>query len=184
MTLKKERADSKLGKLSQEQRAELRDLLLDAGCSLVSAQKYVRENFGVSVGTTALHHFFQRVCLPVKAARLNESAEAAEKITDENSGAFDAATNKMVKQLCFEAMSAGADADTLSKLMGILLTMRDQEIKREKLKLDTERFQWDAAEAAMEHAAAIKLISADGQMGSEEKRARVIELVFGKKPGQ
>ena len=54
-----------------------------------------------------------------------------------------------------------------------------QQTKDEQLKLAREKFEFDAAKAAMAKAAEIKSISADDSLAADEKIARVRAALFG-----
>ena len=73
----------------------------------------------------------------------------------------------------------GKVTDRLLKRQELKLRARAQETKDEQLKLAREKFEFDAAKAAMEQAAKIKGIAADDSLGADEKIARVRAALFG-----
>lgn len=75
--------------------------------------------------------------------------------------------------------SAMAIKDRLQKEQELALKSAAQSTKDEQLKLAREKFEFDAAKAAMEKAAEIKSISADDALAADEKIAKVRAALFG-----
>ena len=75
--------------------------------------------------------------------------------------------------------SAMAIKDRLQKEQELALKSAAQSTKDEQLKLAREKFEFDAAKAAMEKAAEIKTISADDALAADEKIAKVRAALFG-----
>jgi len=75
--------------------------------------------------------------------------------------------------------SAMAIKDRLQKEQELALKSAAQSTKDEQLKLAREKFEFDAAKAAMEKAAEIKTISADDSLAADEKIAKVRAALFG-----
>lgn len=88
-----------------------------------------------------------------------------------------------------------SDAKAASRYMRLAMDLRDRQLrsrevelkdaaqstKDEQLKLAREKFEFDAAKAAMEKAAEIKTISADDALAADEKIAKVRAALFGVK---
>ena len=86
-----------------------------------------------------------------------------------------------------------SDAKTANKFMQLAMALRDRQLrgrevdlkdaapstKDKQLKLAREKFEFDAAKAAMEKAAEIKTISADDALAADEKIAKVRAALFG-----
>lgn len=88
--------------------------------------------------------------------------------------------------LAATAVLQGADKDTITALGSLACGFRAnalkaaaQQTKDEQLKLAREKFEFDAAKAAMAKAAEIKSISADDSLAADEKIARVRAALFG-----
>lgn len=88
--------------------------------------------------------------------------------------------------LAATAVLQGADKDTITALGSLACGFRSnalkaaaQETKDAQLKLAREKFEFDAAKAAMAKAAEIKSISADDSLAADEKIARVRAVLFG-----
>lgn len=75
--------------------------------------------------------------------------------------------------------SAMAIKDRLQKEREIELKARAQATKDDQLRLAREKFEFDAAKAAMAKAAEIRGISADDGLSADEKIAKVREALFG-----
>lgn len=176
-----ERSDSKLKRLTQEQREQLIEQMMHGGMSQLELRDWVKKEFGISCGVTALCNFHSRHVQPRYLARITESARVAEKTgrAMEDASAFDAATIAGVKQMVFETISSGGDSGTVSRLMRLFLELRNQEIKTRQLDLDREKFEKDFTVAAMEHADTIKQIKTDSALDSDAKIAAVRKVLFG-----
>lgn len=86
-----------------------------------------------------------------------------------------------------------SDAKMANRFMQMAMALRDRQLrsrevelkdaaqstKDEQLKLAREKFEFDAAKAAMEKAAEIKTISADDALAADEKIAKVRAALFG-----
>ena len=75
--------------------------------------------------------------------------------------------------------SAMAIKDRLQKEQELALKSAARSTKDEQRKLAREKFEFDAAKAAMEKAAEIKTISADDALAADEKIAKVRAALFG-----
>lgn len=75
--------------------------------------------------------------------------------------------------------SAMAITDRIQRRRDLDLKARAQATKDDQLRLAREKFEFDAAKAAMAKAAEIKGISGDDTLDDETKIAKVIEALFG-----
>ncbi|HUS37355.1 MAG TPA: hypothetical protein VM680_18555 [Verrucomicrobiae bacterium] len=185
--MRKNRSDSILLNLPEEQQAQLAEWLL-SGVPYHKAKELLEKEFSVSFSSLSVFKpFWEQVCVPALLARRSRAVQTADEVSTaakSRPGQLDAATVDALKQKAFElAISPGADPDAVKSVFSLVLKARDQDLDAEKLKLDWEKFTFDAAKAAIEHAQKIKTISADSQLNTDQKISKVVELVFGRKPG-
>lgn len=180
--MSKPRSDSKLLSLPEEQQAKLAEWLL-SGMPYHAAQELVEKEFGVRAGLTAFSGFWSAVCSSALIARraraVNLSTEVAQEAR-KHPGQFDQATVDALQQKAFElAVSPQADPRDVKSLFMLVLKSKDQQLDQEQLKLDRDKFQFDAAEAALKNAAELKVIAADSGLSESEKIDKARQQLFG-----
>jgi hypothetical protein len=98
-------------------------------------------------------------------------------------GRLDEATIAALKQKAFElAISPGQDPEAVKAVFSLVLKARDQDLDAEKLKLDWERFTFNATEKAMAALEELRAIRNDSSLSTPEKAQRAKEILFGKRP--
>lgn len=180
---RKTRSDSKLLNLPEEQQAKLADWLLD-GMPYHAARVQVEKEFGVSVSLRAFTDFWHQVCGPALIHRRRRAVLTAEEIASEASnipGRFDAATIDALKQQAFElAIRPNANPKDVHSLFSLVLKADEQTADRERLRLDREKFEFNASRAALAHLAELRVISANPKLDETAKINAVRERLFGK----
>lgn len=144
-------------------------------------------------GMTAWYRFLGRMRLE-EAAQIAISVETAKRIAQ---GVVRADVDpklaaEMFTGLSVDAATQGNDeaakmlADSAAKYHAaalgaekLKLDAARQRTAEESLRLSREKFEFDAAKAAMEQAAKIKGIAGDDSLGADEKIARVRAALFG-----
>lgn len=159
------------------------------------AAEWAVKEFGIdSPSRTAFYAWLGRMRAEESAHRLEQAATAAAEAaalakTQTSDEAQIAAYKAMATELALRTGSAkeaekfinmaDALADKRLKAAELKLKARAQETKDKQLKLAREKFEFDAAKAAMAKAAEIKSISADDSLAADEKIARVRAALFG-----
>jgi hypothetical protein len=159
------------------------------------AADWAVKEFGVDAPSrTAFYAWLGRMRAEESAHRLEQAATAAAEAaalakTKTSDEAQIAAYKAMATELALRTGSAkeaekfinmaGALADKRLKAAELKLKARAQETKDEQLKLAREKFEFDAAKAAMDKATEIKSISADDSLAADEKIAKVRAALFG-----
>lgn len=159
------------------------------------AADWAVKEFGVDAPSrTAFYAWLGHMRADESAHRLEQAATAAAEAaalakTQTSDEAQIAAYKAMATELALRTGSAkeaekfinmaGALADKRLKAAELKLKARAQETKDEQLKLAREKFEFDAAKAAMDKAAEIKSISADDALAADEKIAKVRAALFG-----
>ncbi len=183
--MRKPNATAKLLNLPEEQQAQLADWLLN-GTPYHKAKELVLAEFGVSVSLTAFQSFWQEVCAPALLSRRKRAVSMAGEVAEEaqkTPGRFDAATVDAIKQKAFElAISPMSEPKDVKALFMLLQKGRDQDIKAQQLDLDRERFQFDAAKAALAKLPELKSIAGNNSLDQDAKLRAVREKLFGTLP--
>lgn len=177
------KSQSILLNLPEEQQAQLVEWLL-SGMQYHQAKELLEKEFGVSFRSLSVFQpFWEQVCVPAILVRRSRAVKTAEEVATAakaRPGQLDSATIDALKQKAFElAISPGADPDAVKSVFSLVLKARDQDLDAQKLKLDWEKFSFDAAKRAMEEAAKIKTIATDSKLDSDGKIAAVRQLLFG-----
>ena len=191
--MSKLRTDSWAANLTEEQAWAL--YYKARGLRWNEAADWAVKEFSVDAPSrTAFYAWLGRMRKEESAHRLEQAATAAAEAaalakTKTSDDALIAAYKAMGAELALRTGSAGeagkfvqmagALADRRLRAEELKLKARAQETKDEQLKLAREKFEFDAARAAMARAAEIKSISADDSLAADEKIARVRAALFG-----
>lgn len=182
--MRKTRADAVLLNLPEDQQAKLADWLL-SGVPYHEAKVLAEKEFGVSVRSlSSFSEFFSAVCAPHLLARrrraLGAAGERAQEAEIHSGAAFDAATLDALRQKAYElAESPQTDPRDVKAVMMLLLKARDQDFEREKLTLDRQKFEFDAAKACLEKLPELKAIATDKGLDSQQRIEQVRMKLFG-----
>ena len=189
---------SKLTSLTPDQKEQLASWLLDENVTYRQAAARVKEVFGFSVTPNTIMNFWHRECVPRKLLRSAEAAKSVQTLAATSQKMDWQDTNaQLLGQRVFETLAApevdmkvvvalGAVLEKIKTrtlhektLKARLATEKRREAQRERqLAFARERFEFDAADAALAHAPAIRTITADGALSSDEKREQVRRLLF------
>ena len=159
------------------------------------AAEWAVKEFGIdSPSRTAFYAWLGRMRAEESAHRLEQAAtSAAEAAALAKTQTSDEAQIAAYKAMATELALRTGSADEAAKFVNMAAALserrlrareldikaRAQETKDEQLKLAREKFEFDAAKAAMDKAAEIKRISADDALAADEKIAKVRAALFG-----
>lgn len=181
----KPRSDAKLLNLPEEQQAQLAEWLL-GGTPYHEARALVKKEFGIETSLGALSHFFQTVCTAHLIRRRQQAVGVADEIAREaqsNPGRFDAATVDALRQKALElAIAPMAAPRDVKALFTLLQKHRDQELKAETLKLDREKFEFNAAEQALAALSDLQQIARNPSLDERAKITAIRQRLFGQLP--
>lgn len=171
--------------LDDAQQARLADELL-AGMTYHRAQEFVEKQFGLKLDSLRpFHVFWDEVCVPLVLRKRRRSVALAEavgaELAQQNPG-WDAPTLDAVKQAAFEVSKAPDKVNELVKLCGIIQRAQDSLIRDKVADTARERMQFDAAQAALKHAAALKAIAANSTLTDRQKIDAARVRLFGSAP--
>lgn len=182
--MRKPRSDSKLlSQLTEEQQAQLSDWLL-SGMPYHAVIPMVKEKFAVDTSLGALSSFWDSYCSVALIARRRRAVTTADEVAEEaqsRPGQWDKATIDALKQQAFElSISPGANPGDVKKLFSLVLKARDQDLSEERIKLEREKFEYDAAKAALKHVKEIRDIAMNRSFNAAEQVQAVRRRMFGK----
>lgn len=116
------------------------------------------------------------------AHRVRQSRETREEIGKlAETSALDAELVAAYKSMGAKAALLGNKAEAVA-LTKMALGLAGQQVEAEKVKLQRDRFEFDAAKKAMEKAALIKGIMSDSSMDDDAKILKVRQALFGEVP--
>ena len=188
------RSDSWAAMLDEDQRWAL--YYKSRGLKWNEAAAWAVKEYGIdSPSRSAFYRFLDAMRSQESAHRLEQAKTAALEAAALAKGVAlsDAETEEAYKRMAVElALRTGSAkeaqrfiematslADRRLKRKELKLKERAQETKDEALKLAREKFEFDAARAAMAKASEIKSISADDALAADEKIAKVRAALFG-----
>ncbi len=188
---------TKLVSLTPAQTDEVASWLLDEHLSYRQTAQRVKETFGFSVCYNTIMNFWHRECVPRKLLRSAEAAKSVQAVAISLKTDWQDANAQLLGQRVFETLaSPEVDVKIVTALGAVLEKIKTRvthektlkarltadkrrEAQRERqLAFARERFEFDAADAALTHAPAIRTITADGALSSDEKREQVRRLLF------
>lgn len=190
----KPRADSWYATLSEEQLWQLYSVA--KRCQWFETVAHAQKEFGLEakVSRSAYYRWLDWMRGEESERRLAQARIAALEAGElaKTMGLKDETAIKAYKSLAAE-FALKSDSKTANRFMQMAMALRDRQLrsrevelkdaaqttKDEQLKLAREKFEFDAAKAAMEKAAEIKTISADDALAADEKIAKVRAALFG-----
>lgn len=183
--MRKPRSDSKLLNLPEDRQAQLAEWLL-SGIPYHKAKELVEKEFNIATSLAALSAFWDDVCTPALLARRQQAVTTADEIAGEarkNPGTFDEATIDAIRQKAFAlSVSPQAAAKDVKSIFMLLLKSRDQELHADQLRLDRERFEFDAARAALAALPDLRSIAGNRSLDDGAKLNAIRKRLFGAAP--
>lgn len=171
--------------LPEEQQSQIVDWMLE-GRPYHKIQILVEKEFGIRVSLGAFSAFWQDCCGPALIARRSRAAGLAEEVAEvaaRDPSRFDSATIDAIRQKAFElAICPQSEVQDIKSIFMLLQKTRDQDIKAEQLRLARERFEWDAAKAAMAKLEELRSIKGRNDLDEDDKLDKVRAALFGVAP--
>jgi hypothetical protein len=185
-TIKKTRADSILGTLPEERQAEIADY---ARTHTIEETRAWLNSDGIKVSAGAFSTWLSSWSLAQRFRSMESQADQfkdwlGKTMPDLSEAELDRRAALMFQ---FEAVKS-SDPETYlafatARHKGQMDKLKFDQRERQLI-LDRERFQFDAAKAAKQHAAEIKLISANSKLSESEKIDAIRARLFGSLPEQ
>lgn len=183
--MRKPRSDAKLLNMPEAQQSQLAEWLL-TGMPYHHALKLIKKEFKVASSLAALSDFYDAYCTAELINRRRRAVSTADEIAEEarkHPGQFDDATIDALKQQAFElAISPGANPKSVKQLFSLVLKARDQDLDEQQIALARDRFEFDAAKAALAQLPALRKIAGDKKLDQRAKLDAVRKRLFGQIP--
>jgi hypothetical protein len=150
------------------------------------ARELCVKEFGVQVPLASFTPFWDEVCGPEilrRRKRISETAKACAEEARKDPTPMPEATIDLLQQAAFEqALRPGADPRTVKSLFSLVLKAKDQVLAAAKVQLEREKFEFDAAKAALAKLPELKSIQDDRGLDEDAKLLAVRERLFGVVP--
>jgi hypothetical protein len=187
--MSKARSDSVLDSLPSNQREALERWLLEENLSIDAALDRLRLDFGVRSSRSAVGRFSQNAQQRRLLERITQSANTATAVEAkfaENNAPIGGALVKMLSQLAFEMAVNGklVDPEMFCSISGLALKAQDQELKAQTVRLQRDKFEFDAAEACLAKLPELRAIAGDTKLDQDAKLKQIRLKLFGVLPGE
>jgi hypothetical protein len=187
-----DRSDSKLGSLSPAQKEQLREWLWEESPrpSLKKVCERIEVTFGIEVNASSLCEYRKRhnneYEIEATIKRISTARQIADgAIADDYARALvtEQVSLDLIRVKLFNELKAERpDLKAVAIYCQALGDTNKLALKREQLLLDVQKFQFDAAKAALEKLDELTSISQDGALNDDAKINAVCEKLFGKSP--
>jgi hypothetical protein len=180
--MSKLRADSTWNGLTPEQREKLDEWLFVEGVSYEEARTRAQREWGIECSIASVGRYYRRGLNSRTVEQMEEAQDAATAVnrTGVRLKSLRDSALKVIGQRMLQKAMAGGDVKELAALGKLLTDGERREIQRERLALARERFEFNAAEAALAELPHV------GEMTEEEvkaEEARILAIqhrLFGK----
>ena len=180
--MSKLRSDSTWNGLTAEQREKLDEWLFLEGASYEEVRTRAQRDWGIVCSVWAVGRYYRRAVETRAVEKMAEAQDAATAVnrTGVKLKSLRSSALKVIGQRLLEKAMEGGDVKELAALGRLLTDGERREIQRERLALARERFEFNAAEAALAELPHV------GEMTEEEvkaEEARILAIqhrLFGK----
>lgn len=187
---RKPRSDSKLDKLDPVVRQELIDKFLYGNLSYPAAKEWLDEKHDVSIASSGICSWYQRVVWPLKRAMREKNATIATAIVADATGKevdWDAAIIEKVKENTLDMLARGVDpklalayanATMANATETRKLDQAEEKLRQKDEQLDQNDRRIKLLEEKASKADAAEELAKDGSISNKEKQAR-LKQIFG-----
>jgi hypothetical protein len=185
---RKPRSDNSLTTLNADQRERLTQWLFEENVACKVAVQRCKQEFGIVVSRKTLRKFYyqeQQNRALERIARCAKNANSVVKELTERPADTYRALIGMAGQIAFEkAFDAGGELDkrTICEFTRLLMEARKDDRECQRLALDREKWQFDAAEACQAELPELKAISGNPALSQKEKLRQIRLRLFGVAP--
>lgn len=183
----KPKSNSIIDGLPAQQRQQVEAWLFDENISYKDAASRLWNDFGVKVSEAALSNWYsgraQERMLDRIAASQRLKNEVVQQFERNQADSYKALLN-LVGQIAFEkAMTSGElDADTIFNFTKLVMDGQKQAMQAADLQLRRDRFEFDAAKAALACLPQLRKIAADTGASEQDKLQQARLALFGSAP--
>lgn len=176
------RSDNKLGSLAEADRETIGGWLR-SGLPRAKVAAMVEDAHGFRPSASMLSRFWAEHVVPGILLRRVDAVKTATAVRDaiaESPGAFDEATAALLEQRAFDiAAQSELTTPEVVQLFKLLLDQRRIAVTEADSTLARQKFEFNAAEAVLEHADELLAIKGDRGLDNDARVDRVRQLVFG-----
>ena len=184
--MRKMREDSTWSLLTPEQRETLEGWLFEENLGYAKTLERVQKEFGVTATMASLGRFYRRRARERQVEELLEGAAAADELNDlpVSVASMRQAAVKLVGKAALKlASEKPEELDQLVSFTKLLLASEDNDLRRSRLKLAQQYFDYEAITASQKELphlrAYLKVSGFDDSLTTEEKLGRIHKILFG-----
>ncbi len=175
------RADSHWSELKPEQMETLEQWLFVEKITYEEARKRAERDWGIVSSVSSVGRYYRRRRAQQAVQALVEAAAAADAI-DESAAKTErlrSAAMKLIGKRLLEDAMDGSETTELARLGRILLQSQEREIQHERLALARERFEFNAATAALAELPNLKQMNEEDAAREKERVVAIKRRLFG-----
>jgi hypothetical protein len=176
---------SKLESMPAENREILDGWLFDENLSFTEIDKRSVKMWGIRIHDSTLSRYYRTHFQRRTIKRIADSARCANAVMKEFEGHPTDTYQlvlKMAGQIAFEKSLEGkkvVDTRTLGELLKILITARKEDLGIQKLRLERDKWEFDAARACRQHMSEIQAITKDDYLDEDAQVLAIRRRLFG-----
>lgn len=184
--MRKMRDDSTWNRLTPDQRETLEDWLFEENLGYAATLERVQEEFGVEATMASMGRFYRRRARERQVKELVEAQASADELNElpVNVTSLREAAIKLVGKAVLKlAAEKPEELGHLVSFTKLLLESEDTEIRRARLKLAQQCFDYEATAASIKELPQLRsylaVIGDDTSLSHDEKMQRVHAILFG-----
>jgi hypothetical protein len=182
--MSKLRTDSTWSGLSEERRNRLAGWLLEENLPYHEVLERVQKEFGLTASRSSLARYYRHLMKERAVQEMFEVQDAAAELngTETRLESLRTSAWKMIGKQFLEKAIAGAEVKELAALGRLMAESEEREIRRSRVALAREKFQFRAAKAVWKHLPLMEKLTREDQ---EREDARIDEIrleIFGTPP--
>ncbi len=178
------RADSNWSGLSSEQYRTLERWLFQDNLSYRETLERARKEFGIEASPTSLQRFRRRILKEEAIASISEAEESAEEVkqTRANLANLRSSGWLLVGKQFLEKAIEGCDIKELRLLGRLMAESEEREIRRARVGLAREKFEFNAVKEVLKKAALFERMKKEDQEREDAKMDAIRLEIFGTPP--
>jgi len=178
------RADSNWSGLSGEQRQTLERWLFEQNLSYRETLERAQKEFGIEASLASLQRFRRRLIKERTVAAMIEVEESADEVNGTKASLENLRTSawKVVGKQFLEKAMEGCDIKELKALGRLMAESEEREIRRSRMALAREKFEFKAAKAVWKHVPLMERLTKEDQEREDAKIDAIRLEIFGTPP--
>jgi hypothetical protein len=169
--------------LTPEQRDELERWLFDENMSYREAKERVQKEWGVTASIWSVGRFYQSRVNDRSLGEVTEGQDATKNVNETGTNLDDLCTafRRVVGTQVLEKAMAGSELKDLAVLGRLIADTEWVQVQHRRLELARDRFEFNAAKAAMEQLPKVEEMNKEDLEREEARLHAIIVRLFGKK---